>query len=564
MLWAWTSLLIRSGLILGAAELLRRISREKWGPSYRYRIIASGFILLLLWPVLSAFLPEVGLPIGWPHQVTGVVTVTQTLRSLNYTAPHAASTNWPLLFWAVGVFFSLLPIGIGYIKVRTVFAAASPMTDRDWQDLLSRECERLQLIKTPKLLRSKRDVVPLTFGLLRPCILLPAGCLEWQASRREMVLRHELMHVQRRDLAWQLFANVTTALWWFQPLCWFNRRTLRQESEQACDEWVLHSGIRPSEYASELLSFAQQFGAAYSGFPLTTAIVRKSDLEGRFRAILNAKLPQKAHAFPRIKVLLLIALTVSASAVTVFPKQNDFQGGHIMKRTIISGLLASAGLTAATIGGSVFDPNGAAISNAQAFLYNPDTGAQQQLTTTPDGKFNFQSLPAGSYILRIQKPGFASLYREFTVNADASVSHSLVLSDTSSTPLADVVQEGSNDATLLSQKVRRDNLTSAVQETAPQAIRVGGEFEQAKLITKVQPIYPPSAKAAGVQGTVTLDVTISKDGVPEDIRVISSPSDDLTQSALEAVRQWRYSSTLLNGQPVAIVTDVIVNYTLSK
>jgi periplasmic protein TonB len=95
-------------------------------------------------------------------------------------------------------------------------------------------------------------------------------------------------------------------------------------------------------------------------------------------------------------------------------------------------------------------------------------------------------------------------------------------------------------------------------------LRVGGTLAESNLIKKVQPVYPASAKAAGIQGTVDLEVAISKGGVPEDIRVVSSPSDDLMQSALEAVRQWRYRPTLLNGAPVEIVTDVIVNYTLSR
>ena len=82
------------------------------------------------------------------------------------------------------------------------------------------------------------------------------------------------------------------------------------------------------------------------------------------------------------------------------------------------------------------------------------------------------------------------------------------------------------------------------------------------LVTKVQPIYPVAAKVARVQGSVTLEMVVSKEGEPLDLRVLSSPSDDLTQSALEAVRQWRYKPTLLNGNPVEVVTDVLVNYTL--
>jgi TonB family protein len=578
MLWAWTSLLIRSGLILGAAEFLRRCSREKWGPAYRHYIIASGFGLLLVWPALSAVLPAISFPV-WQHHGEATVTVTQTLHSITRVAPAATHTNWPLLLWALGVVLSLFPICAGYVRVWNLLAAASPIKDDPWQDVLSQECERLRLVRRPALLVIRSEVVPLTFGVLRPRILLPAGCLEWDESRRRMVLLHELMHIRRHDLAWQIFANMVTALWWFQPLCWLNRRSLRQESEKACDEWVLHSGIRASEYASQLLSFLQRFDSSRSAFPLTTAIVRRGgDLEGRFRAILNssrttgtnrparvyAKLSPRTRAFLFFEVLLLIALTISASAVTIFSNESDFQGGHVMKRTIISGLLVSAGLTAATIGGSVFDPEGAAISDAHAFLYNATTGVKQELTTTPDGKFVFQSLPAGSYILHIQKPGFASLYREFTVKPDSDVQHSLVLDSASPTAADAAVQQMSNDAAPLTQKVRAGNSGTAVQDTAAQAIRVGGEFEQAKLINKVQPVYPASAKAAGIQGRVTLDVTISPDGVPEDIRVLSSPNDDLTQSALEAVSQWRYSSTLLNGQPVAVVTDVIVNYTLSK
>jgi TonB family protein len=268
-------------------------------------------------------------------------------------------------------------------------------------------------------------------------------------------------------------------------------------------------------------------------------MARSRGLQGRLSAILNPS-KEAGNSFPTIKISLLAGLTVSASAFAVIPSQNDFQGGHHMKRSVISGLLASAGLSAATISGSVYDPSGAAIPNAHAEIYNPDTGLKQESTTTRDGKFNFQSLPAGSYILHVEKPGFASLYREFNVQTDSDVQRGLVLP--TSTTKADSVPS-SNDTG---------------------RIRVGGEIEQNNLLQRVNPVYPAPAKAAGVQGTVKLEVAISKEGLPEDLRVLSSPSDDLTQSSLEAVRQWRYRPTLLNGQPVDIVTEVIINYTLSK
>lgn len=220
-----------------------------------------------------------------------------------------------------------------------------------------------------------------------------------------------------------------------------------------------------------------------------------------------------------------------------------------MKRSLLSGLLFAAGLSAATIGGSVFDPSGTAIANAQASLYNPDTSSEQETTTSADGKFTFDALAAGSYILKIDKAGFAPLYREFNVQENSDVQRGLVL------------QAASSD-----QSINSPNSTRAAEPLAsdPKVLRVRGTIAQSNLIHKAQPLYPAAAKEARIQGTVELDVTISKEGVPLDIRVIRSPSEDLTKSALEAVRQWGYRPTLLNGQPVEIVTDVIVNYTLSQ
>jgi protein TonB len=102
------------------------------------------------------------------------------------------------------------------------------------------------------------------------------------------------------------------------------------------------------------------------------------------------------------------------------------------------------------------------------------------------------------------------------------------------------------------------------QPFAPDRIRVKGEAAQAKLIHTVQPVYPAAAKAARVQGTVLLEVVILKDGTMGEITVAESPSSDLSQASLEAVRQWRYRPTLLNGQPIEVLTYVIINFTLSN
>lgn len=96
----------------------------------------------------------------------------------------------------------------------------------------------------------------------------------------------------------------------------------------------------------------------------------------------------------------------------------------------------------------------------------------------------------------------------------------------------------------------------------PQRIRVGGQVEAAKLIYHPQPQYPPLAKMARIQGTVRLEAVIAKDGTIQDLKVLSG-HPLLVKSALDAVKQWRYQPTLLNGQPVEVVTEIDVNFTLS-
>ncbi len=98
---------------------------------------------------------------------------------------------------------------------------------------------------------------------------------------------------------------------------------------------------------------------------------------------------------------------------------------------------------------------------------------------------------------------------------------------------------------------------------APKRIRVGGQVQTAKLVNKVTPVYPPLAKQARIQGTVRLQAVIAKDGSVVELQVLSG-HPLLVQAALDAVRQWRYHPTLLNGEPVEVVTTVDVIFTLSS
>src|ERR1019366_925518 len=102
-----------------------------------------------------------------------------------------------------------------------------------------------------------------------------------------------------------------------------------------------------------------------------------------------------------------------------------------------------------------------------------------------------------------------------------------------------------------------------VKAFTPKRTTMGGNAQQAKLVRQPKPVYPPLAKQARISGVVHLAAIISRDGTIQDLKVISG-HPLLIPSALEAVKQWVYQPTLLNGEPVEVSTQIDVNFTLSQ
>ncbi len=94
-------------------------------------------------------------------------------------------------------------------------------------------------------------------------------------------------------------------------------------------------------------------------------------------------------------------------------------------------------------------------------------------------------------------------------------------------------------------------------------LRVGGNVQAARAIKKVAPVYPEQARAERISGVVRLHVIIGKDGKIEQLEVISG-HPLLQQAALDAVRQWQYQQTLLNGEPVKVDTTIDVIFSLNR
>jgi len=177
---------------------------------------------------------------------------------------------------------------------------------------------RLGVRRPVRLRRSFGEAMPMTWGVLRPTVLLPAGVNQWPSGRRQAVLLHELAHVKRLDWVTQLMARIVCAVYWWHPLAWVGARRLREERELACDDLVLANGTVPSAYAGDLLEIARAYRASVASSLAGVAMARRSQLAGRLLAVLDATRSRKAlkpsHLVPAMGSALLVLIPLAGLA----------------------------------------------------------------------------------------------------------------------------------------------------------------------------------------------------------------------------------------------------------
>ena len=537
---------LKATLVLGLAAIAARAMRRD-SAATRHHAWALGIACSLALPLFTILLPSWhSATLGsaarfWTaaHAAGGIATLPKSPSMVIDAAmgsPFSGQlVGLTLLVWALGAFFVAAKLLVGLARLARVSARSASVVEEGWTQILSTQCKRLGIARPVKILLSADPAsMPLTWGFLRPRILLPAGAMEWSPERRRTVLSHELAHIARNDWLAQIFAELTRAIYWFHPLMWFAAAKLRSESERACDDSVLNSGVDPSHYANQLLELARTLKNAHRGWSTALAIARPSNLERRFIAMLNPNL-NRGGISRRTGLLLKVAALcmLLPLAALRLPGQN------------LSGKFT----------GTIFDPSGGAIPNATIVMTSREADTIDMTTSDAEGNFVFKALPAGEYEVKVLAPGFV-MYRpaQITLEPGRDAAWKVTLEILGLNESVDVEAKGSPRA-------------SAKNEAAERAtdvrIRLGGNVQAAKIITKVQPIYPQSAKDAGAQGSVLLHAVVSKDGRPLSLQVLNSQvNPDLARAAVEAVSQWRYQPTLLNGEPVEVDTTIQVKFTL--
>jgi TonB family protein len=206
-----------------------------------------------------------------------------------------------------------------------------------------------------------------------------------------------------------------------------------------------------------------------------------------------------------------------------------------------------------SVKGTVFDPSGARVPDAVVNLIDEPTGIRLTTKTDQTGDFSFTAISPGEYSVEVEKPGFA-LYHQQKFALGPKVKGQ---------ELSVVLEPGEVIENIDVTALEIPGTAKPEEPRRPQRIRVGGLVEATKLREMKHPVYPEGARKRGVQGVVLLQAVISMQGEPLSLKMISSPDPDLAQAAIEAVEQWRYEPTLLNGDPIEVVTTIAVRFRLA-
>jgi beta-lactamase regulating signal transducer with metallopeptidase domain len=228
------------------------------------------------------------------------------------------------VLWSLGALWTLSRLALGSVALSSLRRRSKPhaLSPADLPKLQTRgrECE---------LRLAAGEDGPITWGVIRPVILLPHSAATWPRARLQAVLLHELAHVRRRDSLTQLLAFIVCALHWPNPLAWIAARALRREAEIAADDQVIVSGVKPSAYAGELLSLAGEFRGRRG---LAVAMAGQSALEARVKSAL-APNPSRSGVSP-MDILKVVSLGVAVTALLAFARPDVVDAQDVSQKTL--------------------------------------------------------------------------------------------------------------------------------------------------------------------------------------------------------------------------------------
>jgi TonB family protein len=591
-------------------------------------LLASLFGALLILPVAAMVMPSITVEIPTSNVLESMVQLSQTIDgALAGFAPAAiasgpsfarsqmvSSSRVRLLrvAWAGGVALFCLPMVAALWRVRRLRRGSLPWPEG--QALVGALAAEAGLRRSVDLVMHDGVPAPMTYGFLRPVIVLPSAAAQWSVEHLRQSLVHEVEHICRADWPIHLAARVACAVYWFHPLVWTAWRRLRLESERACDDAVLRRGDRTA-YADQLVALARRLshGAAE---PLLS-MANRSDLSARISSLLDNGRPRGRAGLSATAAVVGVAavIVLGVSPLRAVGRPSGLVGtlvGNLTLRSADAGVmqenvgmvsvavgagaqwvaplisevdrssqaaadrdeqrrdspqgarrLAASAQSAVSIGasgsfsGALLDTFGRALPDQPITLKGVSTDSRYQGRSDASGRFGFPAIDPGDYDLDAQVPGFTTRYR-ITVRAGQQLERDVTL------------QIGSIEETLMATRAAGQSAPTPppVTDLPPyhaETSRCGqptaaGCIDPPRHLRMVRPQYP-SQRTDGSQ-VIHLEGRIGTDGFISALRVLAPADEDFASAALDAVREWRFAPARLDGVAVEVGMKVTVRFSV--
>jgi TonB family protein len=649
-LTAWS---VQMALLTIVAAILLRVLRVD-APLIRYAWWRGLLALCLVLPLVQ------------PWQTTAALQIAQNIdadlvgRASDSVARRSAGTLpswsaqflrnlathwvwWTGLVLVAGVLTRLAWMAVGLLQLRRLRRAGAPAAPGGGHELA-------QLIEAGADIRYVAALgQPVTFGLIRPVVLLPESLTGMAPAVQRAVLAHELWHVRRRDWAWVLIEECIRAAFWFNPAMWWLVSRVQCSREEVVDELTVQVTNARRSYLEALLAFAEQ-PAQFPAAPF----VRRRELFRRMLLISREAVMSSRRIVISSAILLAVVLVTGWSAATRFPlsassvsvdtgvqapprdqRPSEAAPETARERELKKAIEATPGDMKLYMDLARLEEQRGATTEAQATLtalrqsapndprplmalagfyhrtgqFSEAIAALEEAAaldpTNPQGQqviatFYFEKASKDPSVTPAEKQtyirsGIAATDRALASNPDffeAMVYKNLFLrmqagmeTDTGRQQALIAEADALRNRAMELNKARQASDAQGLRSRAPGGVpagmpppppppppppgldygtppvRVGGNIRPPLKVRDAKPVYPEDAKAAGVQGVVIMEVTITASGAVGTARVLKGVPM-LDQAALDAVYQWEFQQTLLNGVAVPVIMTVTVNFTL--
>jgi TonB family protein len=587
------------------------------------------------------------LPIGLPQASTDADTSGPHAAA---AAPSTASSlisvvrtnwaSWAVFVLAVGTAVRLSWLLAGFLRLRRLRQAGELLaSSRGYDDVAT-------LIEAGAEMRCVAGLrQPVTFGLVKPVVLLPERFPDLPPALRQAVIAHELWHVRRRDWAWVLLEESIRAILWFNPAVWWLISNVQSTREEVVDQLTVQLTNARRSYLEALLTFADE----PTLFP-AAPFARRRHLFHRMQLISReAVMSSRRIAASSIVVAVAVLVTgwygtyafpltsdepAAASSQQTAPRDRrpgepgpETNRERQLKTAITEDAsnrdlyLQLAGMQQARGAGSEAVATLNALRNAfpndartlmTIAKLHLDAGrfeeavqlVEQAAGINPTDPKGYQVL-ATFYFEKTQKdpalsPAERSKYllagvaaADRALSLDPDYVEAMVYKNLFLRVQANLETDGVRQRQLIAEadalraraiemsKTRRTTSADAGPGTGypppppppppppgqdelvdgQRVLRIGGQIKPPRKLRDVKPVYPEAAQIARVQGVVILEATIDAAGDVVKARVLRG-EPLLDQAAVDAVTQWKFEPTQLNGAPIPVMMTLTVNFTM--